>query len=43
MSKISDLKKPNKRFIALIGAGYWGKNLLKDLNNIGVFKNSMRT
>jgi UDP-2-acetamido-3-amino-2,3-dideoxy-glucuronate N-acetyltransferase len=34
---MSENKQPTK-FIALIGAGYWGKNLLKDLNNIGVLK-----
>ena len=35
---MSELQKQNKKFIALIGSGYWGKNLLKDLNNIGVLK-----
>ena len=33
-----EFQKQNKRFIALIGVGYWGKNLFKDLNNIGVLK-----
>ena len=28
----------NTKFIALIGAGYWGKNLFRDLNKIGVLK-----
>jgi UDP-2-acetamido-3-amino-2,3-dideoxy-glucuronate N-acetyltransferase len=35
---MSENQQPNKKFIALIGAGYWGGNLLKDLNNIGVLK-----
>ena len=26
------------RFIALMGIGYWGKNLYRDLNNLGVLK-----
>lgn len=28
----------SEKFIALIGSGYWGKNLLRDLNKIGVLK-----
>jgi UDP-2-acetamido-3-amino-2,3-dideoxy-glucuronate N-acetyltransferase len=27
-----------EKFIALIGSGYWGKNLLRDLSTIGVLK-----
>ena len=26
----------NKKFIGLIGCGYWGKNLARDLNYFGV-------
>ena len=30
------MKKTNKRFIGLIGVGYWGKNLLRNLYELGV-------
>ncbi len=33
----------NKKNIALIGAGYWGKNHLKNLNNIGVLNCVLET
>ena len=28
----------NKKFIGLIGCGYWGKNLVRDFNHLGVLR-----
>ncbi|MDC4223410.1 MAG: hypothetical protein MPW15_04050 [Candidatus Manganitrophus sp.] len=31
-------KKAGKKNIALIGSGYWGKNLLRNFHQLGVLK-----
>ena len=28
----------NKKFVGLIGCGYWGKNLARDFNYLGVLR-----